>query len=408
MVFLFFSVQMSHSQNNTNSPYTRFGFGQLVDAHSSEQKSMGGTGFGSRRNSSINTLNPASYSAVDTMTFMFDVGVSGLVSQFRVPDGVNTKFNANLEYVTMQLPLSKNLGLSAGLLPYSFTGYEFFRNDSIATPFTPNNPYASYTELYSGVGGVSQIYTGLGLKLFNFASLGVNAYYMFGDVTNNRNITFNENAFSSSASTQVNSLQVRSFRFRYGLQLFHTFNNQHEVSLGLIYEPKIKLNGSFVQMHYGIPSDTIVHDDNFEMPQTFGGGLYYSFDNRLTLAADYSLQQWGDVKYFGVTDSLRNRSRFSLGAEYIPNPRGMRYFDRVRYRVGFNLSDPYYKMSGFEPVKNYGISFGVGLPLRTSRTMLNAAIEYGKSGQSSLLREDHFRITFNVVFHETWFFKRKL
>lgn len=408
LIVLLFFVQLAEAQNNTNSPYTRFGFGELVDSYSGEQKSLGGTGIGLRRSFSINTMNPASYSAVDSLTFMFDMGLSGLLSSFRVPEGSNTKFNSNLEYVTMQFPLSKSLGFSMGLLPYSFTGYSFFRKDSVLMPATQSPQYTGYTESYSGDGGISQVYGGLAMKLFNFASVGVNAYYMFGEVANNRNIVFNSNQFSNSSATQVNALRVQSFRFRYGLQLFQTFADKHEVTFGAIYESKAKLNGDFVQMHYAIPSDTVVYENDFEVPQTFGAGLFYTFDNRLSFALDYSLQQWGNAKYFGVTDSLSNRSKIAFGAEYIANPRGNRYSDRVRYRMGFNITDPYYKLAGFEPVKNIGISFGVGLPLRTSNTMVNATVEYGKSGQSSLLREDYFKFTFNAAFNENWFFKRKL
>jgi hypothetical protein len=120
------------------------------------------------------------------------------------------------------------------------------------------------------------------------------------------------------------------------------------------------------------------------------------------------LQQWNKALFFGKTDSLSNRTKIALGAEYIPNPRGNKYTDRIRYRVGLNLSDPYYKVNGNNLNKNFGISFGIGLPLRTSSTMVNAAIEYGKVGEKSLFREDYFKLTFNATFNENWFFKRKL
>ena len=74
--------QVSIGQNNTNSPYTRFGYGDISDTNSGEQRAMGGISFGSRTKHGINVVNPASYSAVDSMTFMFDVGVSALVSRF--------------------------------------------------------------------------------------------------------------------------------------------------------------------------------------------------------------------------------------------------------------------------------------------------------------------------------------
>jgi hypothetical protein len=136
--------------------------------------------------------------------------------------------------------------------------------------------------------------------------------------------------------------------------------------------------------------------------------MYYTYDNKLSVGLDYQYQAWEKARYYGAVDSLNNRSKLSLGVQYIPDPRGKKYLDRVRYRAGLNMSDPYYKIPGITNVKNIGISFGVGLPLRTGNTMLNATIEYGKSGESSVIREDYLKFTFNAVFNESWFFKRKL
>lgn len=406
LIFFLFSIQLSIGQNNTNSPYTRYGYGELIDSHSGEQKGMGGVALGFRKGSSINTINPASYSAVDTMNFMFDVGLSGLLTRFSEQGNHKNTFNSNLEYVTMQFPISNSIGFSAGLLPYSFSGYNFTQSDSIEIAGNPSGQYARYSKSFIGSGGISQVYGGLGFKFLDHISVGVNAYYMFGEVSNSRINTFSNSGFASS--TQQNSIIVSNFRFRYGLQLYNTFADKHEITLGAIYEVKAPFNGSFKQINLSVPADTLNFDNDFDMPTTLGVGLQYNLDNRLSVGIDYTMQQWADARYFGVTDSLRNRSKLSVGGEYIPNPRGNSYLDRVRYRAGFNISDPYYKIPGVAPVKNFGISFGVGLPLRTSKTMVNATVEYGKSGDASLFREDYFKFTFNATFNESWFFKRKL
>lgn len=409
MVLLLFFVQLSVGQNNTNSPYTRYGFGELVDVNSAEQRAMGGTAFGLRNGSSINAANPASYSVVDSTTFMFDLGLTGLFSRFTDPGGNKTSFNSNLEYVNLQFPITKWLGFSAGMLPFSFSGYNFQDTDSVLMPGNSSSPtYAYYARKYMGSGGISQVYSGIGLKLFKHFSLGVNAYYMFGDVTNSRIILFANDGFSSPKSIQDNAISVSNFRLRYGLQFFHTFKEKHDVTVGLIYENKAPFNGKFIQYNQAVPADTITYGHAFELPQVLGVGLNYTFNKKLTLSADYSLQQWGEALFFGKTDSLSNRAKIALGAEYIPDPRGNNYTDRIRYRAGLNLHDPYYKIPGTNPVKNFGITFGIGLPLRTSSTMVNASIEYGKAGKSSVFREDYFKFTLNATFNENWFFKRKL
>ena len=407
-MFSFFTMMSNLlAQNNTNSPYTRYGYGELIDVYSSEQRSMGGVGMAYRNSLAINPVNPASYSVVDSVSFMFDLGLSGLVSRFSSPTQSSNAINSNLEYISMQLPINKWLGVSAGVLPYSFSGYNFFKSDSIQINNHTSIPdKAYYTRSYAGSGGVNQVYTGFGMKLFNHISLGMNLYYMFGNINNSRSIVFNNSSFNSS--TQINAISISSFRARYGLQAFHTFNKKHDVTLGLIFEGKAPLGGNFTQYNYGVPSDTINFTKDFEVPQTLGAGLFYTFDNKFSVGLDYSMQQWGDALYFSRTDSLSNKSKLALGFEYIPDARGRRFYERVKYRAGINIHDPYYKLPGVSNVKNFGITFGVGLPLRTSNTMVNASVEYGKSGDKSLFREDYFKFTLNAVFNENWFFKRKL
>jgi len=414
LVFSIFSiVQFSIAQNNTNSPYTRFGYGDITDSNNGEQRAMGGIGIGLRNSSSINTMNPASYSVVDSLTFMFDLGASGMMSTFKDASGTVSKPNANLEYLTMQFPLSKHLGFSLGALPYSFVGYNFYNTDSTIVPGNNSrNDTVHYTKNFIGNGGFTQVYMGLSANLFNHVSLGVNAYYMFGTINNFRSLIF-QNTSSYTSTTVATTIKADNFRFRFGAQFYNTFAKKHDVTLGFIYEPKIKLNGGFSQLTTGVMNDTIdaSHPNytnyGFELPSMLGIGFNYCYDNKLSIGIDYSIQQWKDAQFYSKTDSLGNRSKLSVGVEYLTNPKGRKYSDKVRYRAGFNISDSYFNVNGQSLPKNYGVSLGIGLPLKTSNTMINAAIEYGKIG-SSALNENYFKLTFNATFNEHWFFKRKL
>lgn len=405
-ILLFVAIQISVSQNNTNSPYTRFGFGDISDNNSGEQRGMGGVGIGLRNKTGINTINPASYSCVDSMTFMFDIGVSALYSRFTETAGSTNKLNANLEYITMQFPLSKNFGFSAGLLPYSFSGYNFSENANLTT--SPDTVVT--TKSYFGNGGISQVYGGISYKFLDHISLGVNAYYMFGSSVNSRLLSFT-NLDNTYNSYQSDSIAVSNLRFRYGLQFFNTFNKKHEVNLGLIYEFKNKLNARFSEFTQDVGTDLTAYKEvysKFETPAIYGVGLNYTYNNKISVALDYSLQKWSDVQYFGVVDSLNDRSKIALGVEFLPNPRGRKFTDKLLYRAGLNISEPYYKFEGSSQPKNFGISFGIGMPLKSSKTVVNTSFEYGKIGTSGLLREDYFKFTLNATFNENWFFKRKL
>ncbi|HNV52383.1 MAG TPA: hypothetical protein PKM28_05805, partial [Tenuifilaceae bacterium] len=67
---------ISNSQSlNTYSPYSRFGIGIMPNRGFTQNLGMGGVSQAIRNPYGINYLNPASYSAQDSMSFIFDFGV---------------------------------------------------------------------------------------------------------------------------------------------------------------------------------------------------------------------------------------------------------------------------------------------------------------------------------------------
>ena len=162
------------AQNNTNSPYTRYGYGDLSDQSFGNSKAMGGIAFGLRDGAQINPLNPASYTAIDSLTFIFEGGVS--LQNMNISNGVdklNVK-NSSFDYLAMQFRLHPRVAMSIGLLPFSNVGYSVSR-DHAATPETQpdaNDATPDYTSVFSGDGGLHQLYVGAGVKVLKNLSLG--------------------------------------------------------------------------------------------------------------------------------------------------------------------------------------------------------------------------------------------
>jgi len=97
------------AQNNTNSPYTRYG--DLSDQSFGNSKAMGGIAFGLRDGAQINPTNPASYTAIDSLTFLFEGGVS--LQNMNISNGgvkMNAK-NASFDYLAMQFRLAPWMGI---------------------------------------------------------------------------------------------------------------------------------------------------------------------------------------------------------------------------------------------------------------------------------------------------------
>ena len=70
------------AQNGSSSPYSRFGYGDLNDNVPNTYRAMGGVGLGMRSNKVINPSQPASFTAGDSLTFMFDLGASVMWSAY--------------------------------------------------------------------------------------------------------------------------------------------------------------------------------------------------------------------------------------------------------------------------------------------------------------------------------------
>ena len=134
---------------------------------------MGGIGYGLRNSKHINVMNPASYSAVDSLSFMFDLGMSLKSSNYQ-ENGVKAKAkNSSFDYIAMQFRLHPRLGMVVGFTPYSTVGYSF----TTTTPLA-GSEYTK-TSIFTGEGGLQQVFGGLGFKIRDNLSIGANFRYLY-------------------------------------------------------------------------------------------------------------------------------------------------------------------------------------------------------------------------------------
>ncbi len=406
ILMLLSSTTLLQAQSGTNSPYTRYGYGDINTTSYSAARAMGGIGIGFRAKGSINPINPASYSNVDTLTFMFDLGISGNYTMYKTNSEENGKFNGSFDYISLLFPVTKWMGISLGVNPYSMVGYNFSAIDTLQAN-TPQND-SDESELmqysYNGNGGLSQIYLGASAKFLKHISLGVNAYYLFGNITHYKESQQISNDNNYTAYQQDN-LYINDFRFRFGGQYFTNFNKKHDLTVGLIYEFKSGLSGDyeFTTATKGISSETDETSEGFDFPSLYGAGFYYTYNKKFSIGADFSYQDWKDAQYYGVTDTLASVSKINIGAEYLHDPFSKKFHNRIRYRAGATLYNSYVKMDdGFN---NFSVTLGAGIPFRRNASMLNIGLEYGEMGNKSNIKENYFKISLSTTFVERWFLK---
>lgn len=220
IAFLMINVVIFAQQVGTNSPYSRYGYGLLLNPALGASEAMGGISYGLRRSQQANPGNPASYSEIDSLTFIFDMGVSGHLAH--MDDGTSKRdfYNGNLDYVTMQFPLFREVGVSIGLLPYSKTGYNYGGVRSLSN--------IQYLESYRGTGGLSQVYAGAAWELANNFSAGFNLSYLFGTFSHSSVVM----PVTSSAlvTEEKNKFRLLNIKYDFGLQYRHELDKGRSVT----------------------------------------------------------------------------------------------------------------------------------------------------------------------------------
>lgn len=394
------------------SPYSVYGVGQLHGSGTAWNRGMGGVGIASRNRRFINTLNPASVTARDSLSFMSDFGLGGRLSMFHEGDkrGANTTFN--LENFAISFPLWRHTALMLGVAPYSDIGYKVSYS---------NTYYDSgkQTLVSSGKGGIYQVYTGFAATLWNRLSLGAQLNYRFGTIDKSVTIANNNSSFFSLAPGD--SLHMHNFAVKGGLQYEQPLPASQFITLGATYTYSGKVLGEGIYYYnQGINAHerrvSDLSQTGLRMGNEVGVGISWRKADKWMVEFDYLRTDWSgsgmdSVEGFATTGlSARFASSvgqsFRLGAELTPNRNDIRYyFRRCTYRMGAYYEQSHYTVNG-EHVNAAGITLGMTLPVFRWYNGLTLGMELGRRGlAASQIKENYlgFSVGFNMF--DIWFQK---
>lgn len=420
VALLLLSNMFVSGQNNTSSPYSRYGIGDIANKQFGQNMAMGGASIGTRTPYHLNITNPASYSALDSLSFVFEFGVTNKMTRLQSGGLEYNGNNVNLSYLAIAFPVTRWMYGSAGLLPFSNVGYNIKSTYELPSSGTVESYYV-------GSGGVNQFYFGTSLQPFKHMSIGVNASYLFGFLKQTNTALFPDDDKALNFQEE-NNTEIADFYLNYGFQYYNKLNEKYSYTIGLNFDNKSKIDasnsitkvlmsgtdkvsidnnnrpGSFIDtLKY------IVDEENFiELPQNIGFGVSLSSD-KIVWAADYSRQNWAETTFLGRSDSLKNSDRIAMGFEFTPGHKSFnKYWKRVRYRFGGHYSNTPLYING-EQLNEFGISFGVGLPIKKSKTTFNITFEFGQRGTTdkNLIKENYALINLNLSLHDNWFRKQK-
>ena len=430
-----------------NSPYSRYGLGDIVPSTNINSRGMGGISAGYTDILSINFNNPASYGYFQTVKepnakkilygrAILDVGINIETRTLRAPDSIDkfTAGNALFSHVQIGVPLGQNTGLSFGLRPMTRINYQVIKQERLIDPDS-GLPIDTALTLNEGEGGSYLASAGIGHK-FNFGtknalSLGINAGYLFGNQEyNTRRSLYNSAIFYTSGNIQTTTSYGNLF-FNGGLQYQSRLKNDLFLTVGAHGNWQQTLNATMDNIkgtYYFDESSGYVTLDSVYAQKNIKGEIIYPssytagfiLERPLTtkksgwlVGIDYMVGNWSDYRFYGQADpNVQDKWELRAGVQLKPVPKGS-YFSTVSYRLGTFFGPDYIHVNEELPV--YGITFGMGLPVfnynRQSAgqaTMINLSMEYIRRGNNdNALKENMFRISAGFSFSDYWFRKRK-
>ncbi len=415
-------MQSLVAQNNSNlSPYSRFGYGTLRKPLTAGTQAMGGAATAIRDHYITNPANPASYSAVDSMTFIFDIGVSGQFSLFTEGDKAESRLLGNLDYVTILFPLGKKMGMSVGIMPWATTGYRFGSQVTMTGDKKDKDALNDdqYLRAYSGRGGYQKLYMGISSAHIKGLSIGVNGAFLFGKTTLQRNVNYPNSTALKLQSSE--SLTLRGGSLDVGLQYEMALDSLNKKSLviGATFTPEMKLFPKQQRIDFSKEGEVRTDLENhYNLPLSASFGLSYREKEHFTLATDLSFTKWKGTKFDNLKAEFDNRFVLALGASWIPNSRMRNFFKRSRYSIGLNLANSYLKYPTqskdnktiFDGYYELGANIGTAMPMIDHRSTINLGFEYKylRPKNSGMLSEHYFGLNLGITFNEGWFRKARV
>ncbi len=419
-----------------NSPYSRYGIGDLVPNHNILNRAMGGIAAGYSDFQSVNYINPASYSSIKRT--IFDIGVESDTKTLKsiIPAEKFSATNSLFSYLQLGIPVKmrkanqKDIfwGLNIGIKPVSRINYKIERNGHIE-----NGPDSLIT-VNEGSGGLNQVYVGTGVQIKRL-SLGFNVGYMFGnnDFTTLSGIPNDSVSFFQSNIKKKTSLggafinggiqyqvKLRDSLKRFTIGAYGNLEQSFKAKQDIVEETVV-----FDAVGNSYRVDSVFEKNNqrgtIVLPASVGVGFTYQQLNELAqprwlFGVDFEFTNWKNYRYYNQTDKVQNSWKIRAGAQYFPikaNTPAKKYFNFVQYRAGIYYGPDYIRVGKTLP--EYGFTFGAGFPLKIRRnsyetqySMLNTAFEIGARGdKKSNLRENVFRVCIGLSLSDIWFSRAK-
>ncbi len=410
-VFLWLGLLSAYAQENTSSQYSLHGLGIKRFKGAVASTSVGGLSLFSDA-ISPNILNPATYADLERTAF--SVGGSFTSLNIEGAEGSATVNNTTFDYLSVSIP-TKILGFGFGIVPHSSVGHKIS---------TTNDDSENEIE---GSGDVNRLYLGLGAKVYKSLKIGAELRYNFGRLENTilklptnggdpdqtieqTDVSGFTYTFSGLYDFEIKEKYILRASYQYEGSANHKFRNAQEIASVRINSnarPTIDAqNREFVD----------IDDRSFELPSRSTFGLALIKKNQWSVGGEAYMSKVGNFKdrfknrsVSGQRITFRNTYGLKVGGHITPNINSLTsYFKRVDYRFGFRYDRLDLIINSTE-INEFGISFGLGLPLPRGYSNIDLGFEFGARGENNAdaIREQFINFSLGLNLSDKWFRKRK-
>lgn len=414
IAFFCVAAQGLFAQNGTVSPYSSFGIGDFRSNSAINNRMMAGISmYGDSIH--INLQNPAAYGKLLLTTYTAAVSHSEL----RLEDFTTEQNSSvtNLEYLSIGFPIAPNVGLGFGIMPYSSVGYNL--QDE-----TTNSMGETVTNAFAGEGGLNRVYASVGAEIIKNLSIGATVNFNFGTLEYQRIQSVEDVQFGTLDRRES---RINGFDINYALNYTPQIKGKYTLYISALINTQANLTsenseelGSF-SLANGQDIEVIdvdlaavgLRNTELKVPTRFTAGLGFGKDKKWFLGGEYSFQQFSEFSndFLGLDNiTYQDASTIAVGGSFIPDYKSLSsYLKRINYRAGVRYDVTGLVVNGSE-INNFGINFGLGLPLPNSFSNLNLGFELGRRGTTvaNLIRENYLNISVGLSLNDKWFRKRKI
>lgn len=407
-------VATTYAQNSSVSPYSYHGIGDIRAQSTVENQAMGGLGM---YTDSIHTnlQNPAAYGKLRLVNYT----AAGGHAEVTLTDYTGTEQTSvtSLQYLALGIPLTPKMGIGFGVLPYTSVGYNVFADNVTAVQDTVVNQFG-------GEGGLNKVFLSAGYEITKSLHIGATVNYSFGSLEYRtvQNIAGVQYGVINSKQSQI-----KGFDFNYAATYSPRIMGRYTLFTSLMVNTQANLtsqNEESLGSFSTITGEEIEgRDINLEaldlkntelkIPTITTLGLGFGRDKKWFLGAEYSLQGLSSFRNEFVDQSniiYKDASTIAIGGYIIPDYASFTsYAKRVNYRFGARYENTGMVINAKE-IKDYGITFGLGLPLGAGFDNINLGFMYGIRGTATanLVEESYFKVNIGLSFNDKWFQKRKI